>query len=99
MPSYGFKKRDCAHKDSAKVRLPTAADGNLDLFLELNTALEMEDFRLHLGMIHTTHHHLVVSEVQTLGNVCEVFIVKHTTEHEDVARMLAINDDGSGTIV
>jgi len=96
MPSYGLRKRNCADKDPALERIPTAGDSGLDSLLKLDTALEREDVCLHLAMVHTAHQHLVVSEVQTPGDRCEVPLAEHATEHKDVARVLALDGDGSG---
>jgi len=95
MPIHGLRKRSCAHEDPALERISASADAGLDSLLKLDSALKREDACNHLAMVHTAHQHLVVSEVQTLGDRCEVSLAEHATEHEDVARVLAIDGDGS----
>jgi len=99
MPSYDLRERSCAYEDPALVCLPTAADGKLDSVLKLDATREKEDAPLHLAWVHTAHHHLVVSKVKTLGDASEVVLVEDTAEHEDVARVLVAEGDGSADMI
>ena len=57
--------------------------------LELDGVLERKDASLDLLLVDTADHHLVVSQIQTPGDVLEVLLTEDPAEHEDVARVLA----------
>ena len=88
-------RRSHPDEDLALERLGSTTDGSRHPDLELDGVGEGEDSSAQLALVHTAHRHLVVSEVQAGADVLEVIIVEHTTEHEDVAGMLAVHDEGS----